>query len=378
MPAPRSAGLIAVVMTMTSLAGVPVAGAAQAAGPAAHAGQQSVREAAANKRTHKRANRNPKDLTALRKEAQRSAQELEDATKALEKRRTDFAAAEKELKEKLKALEVAERQLAQVRRPVSQLAELLYQQPVGADGVASFLAGDSNSDTLRALANVNHMVTVRQHAVEETSTLTLHTQRLAGEAQELRAGNLLAEAQMAAEIDLLRKKSDKVVKSLTQQLVKLGIKIDKVEKAALGCNPLRAATANDYPNGLIPTSMLCPLQQKGHSLRADAAIAFVSLNEAYRKQFGRPMCVTDAYRSLAEQQSVYYRRPGFAAVPGKSNHGLGLAVDLCGGVERFRSAEFNWLEKYGKKYGWIHPDWAYRSPFEPWHWEYDPEADSVL
>lgn len=373
-------------MAMTSLAGVPAAApaAAQAAeagqagqsgkagqaGEAGKTGQQATQEVAAAK--------NPKNLTELRKAAQRSAQELEDATRALEKRRTDFAAAEKELKEKLKALETAERKLAVVRQPVSQLAELLYQQPIGANGVASFLAGDSNSDTLRALANVNHMVTVRQHAVEETSTLARQTQRLAAEAQELRAGNLLAEAQMSAEIDLLRKKSDKVVKSLTQALVKLGIKVDKVEKAALGCNPLRAATAEEYPNGLIPKSMLCPLQQKGFSLRADAAIAFVSLNEAYRRQFGKPMCVTDAYRSLAEQQSIYYRRPGFAAVPGRSNHGLGLAVDLCGGVERFRSPEFNWLEKHGKKYGWYHPDWAYRSPFEPWHWEYDPEIDSVV
>ena len=68
---------------------------------------------------------------------------------------------------------------------------------------------------------------------------------------------------------------------------------------------------------------------------------------------------------------------GLAAVPGRSNHGLGLAVDLCGGVERFRSPEFNWMEQNGKKYGWIHPDWAYSSPFEPWHWEYDPKVDAL-
>jgi LAS superfamily LD-carboxypeptidase LdcB len=124
--------------------------------------------------------------------------------------------------------------------------------------------------------------------------------------------------------------------------------------------------------------MLCPLQQKGFSLRADATIAFVSLNEAYRQRFGKPMCVTDAYRSLAEQQSIYYRRPGFAAVPGRSNHGLGLAVDLCGGVERAGSAEFVWMEKNSKRYGWFHPSWAYSSPFEPWHWEYDPKIDKLL
>lgn len=363
MPAPRSAGLIAVVMAMTSqvlLFGQP------------HAAARTVQTQAAHTL------RDPANLTELRKEAERSARELEDATKALEQRRATFAAAEKQLKTKLLALQQSERQLALMRKPVSQMAELLYQQPVGADGIAPFLAGDADIETLRAMASVSHMVTIRQQAVERTSSLTKQTESLAEQAQELRAGNLLAEAQMAAEIDLLRKKSDKIVKSLTAALVKLGIKIDKVGRAALGCNPLRAASAENYPNGLIPRSMLCPLQQKGFSLRADATIAFVSLNEAYKRQFGRPICVTDAYRNLADQQSIYYRRPGFAAVPGRSNHGLGLAVDLCGGVERFRSAEFNWMEKNGKRYGWIHPDWAYSSPFEPWHWEYDIKLGSLL
>ncbi|MEV0591793.1 D-alanyl-D-alanine carboxypeptidase family protein [Nonomuraea cavernae] len=320
----------------------------------------------------------PSNLTELRKEAEKSAKELEEATRALEKRRASIAASEKELKTKLDSLQQAESRLQEMRQPVSEMVELLYQQPVGADGVGSFLAGDASQDTLRAMASVTQIVRDRQHAVEQTATLTRDTQRLASEAQELRADNLLTEAQMSAEVDTLRQRSDKVVKSLTAALVKLGIKIDKVGTAALKCNPLRIATANSYPNGLIPSNMLCPLQQRGHSLRADAAIAFVSLNESYRRRFGRYMCVTDAYRSLAEQQSVYYRRPGFAAVPGRSNHGLGLAVDLCGGIERFRSVEFVWMEQNAKRYGWFHPDWAYSSPFEPWHWEYDPKIDSVL
>ncbi|WP_219528129.1 D-alanyl-D-alanine carboxypeptidase family protein [Nonomuraea guangzhouensis] len=341
-------------MAMTSLVGLPVA-------TPAHADR-----------------RDPAGLTELRKEAEKSAKELEDATKALEKRRNDIATSEKTLTGKLNALQEAERKLAVIRQPVSQMAELLYEQPVGGDGVAQFLSGDADAGTLRAMADTAHIVANRQQVVEQTSTLYKETERLAAEAQELRASNLLAEAQIAVEVDTLRQRSDKIVKSLTAALVKLGIKVDKVGRAALGCNPLRAATANSYPNGLIPKAMLCPLQQKGMSLRADATIAFVSLNEAYRKRFGKQMCVTDAYRSLAEQQSVYYRRPGFAAVPGRSNHGLGLAVDLCGGVERFRSVEFVWMENNSKKYGWFHPSWAYSSPFEPWHWEYDPKIDSVL
>jgi zinc D-Ala-D-Ala carboxypeptidase len=366
-PSPRSVGLIAVVVA-TSFAVAVHPDQAQAGQAGTHQG--TTYQAYEQKEP-------PATLTELRKEAEKSAKELEAADKALIKRRTEIAAAEKELKAKLDELTLAEQELGVRRKPVSQIAEALYQQPM-ANGFTSFLSGEADIKTLRAMADTGQIVANRQQAVEATSRLHAERERLAAEAQELRAGNLLAEAQMSAEVDLIRQRSDKVVKSLTQALVKLGIKIDKVGRAALGCNPLQVSLANDYPNGLIPTTLLCPLQQKGHQLRADAAIAFVSLNEAYKRRFGKNMCVTDAYRSLSEQQSVYYRRPGFAAVPGRSNHGLGLAVDLCGGVERFRSAEFNWLEKNGKRYGWIHPDWAYSSPFEPWHWEYDPQSDSLL
>ncbi|MEU6718965.1 D-alanyl-D-alanine carboxypeptidase family protein [Nonomuraea sp. NPDC046802] len=359
MPAPRSAGLIAVVLAVASFF-VPLA-------PV---------QAKVATRVQVQERRDPSSLGELRKEAERSAKELEAASNALKKRQETMEASEKELKAKLTALQQMEQRLAVIRQPVSQMVELLYAQPLGAsDNVMLFLTEDADKGTLRAMSDATQMVVVRQQAVERTSALYKETQRLAAEAQELRAGNLLAEAQLAAEVDTLRQRSDKIVKSLTAALVKLGIKVDKVGRAALGCNPLRAATADDYPNGLIPKSMLCPLQQKGFSLRADATIAFVSLNEAYRKRFGTSMCVTDAYRNLAAQQSVYYRRPGFAAVPGRSNHGLGLAVDLCGGVQRSGSAEFVWMEKNSKRYGWFHPSWAYSSPFEPWHWEYDPKME---
>ncbi|WP_327588591.1 D-alanyl-D-alanine carboxypeptidase family protein [Nonomuraea sp. NBC_00507] len=361
-------GLIAVVMAVVASLLVPAA-----AGQA----QAQVR-GSADRQARAQELRDPNDLGELRKAAERSAKELEEATKALENRRSTIAASEKELKTKLTALQELERRLTVMRQPVSQMVELLYEQPIAAGGVLPFMAEGADEGTLRALSDATQMVAVRQQVVEQTSALYKETERLAAEAQELRAGNLLAEAQLAAEVDTLRQRSDKIVKSLTAALVKLGIKIDKVGRAALGCDPLRAATAGDFPNGLIPKGMLCPLQQKGFSLRADATIAFVSLNEAYRKRFGKPICVTDAYRSLAAQQSIYYRRPGFAAVPGRSNHGLGLAVDLCGGVERSGSSEFVWMERNSKKYGWFHPSWAYSSPFEPWHWEYDPKMDSLL
>ncbi|MEU7004450.1 D-alanyl-D-alanine carboxypeptidase family protein [Nonomuraea sp. NPDC046570] len=361
MPAPRSAGLIAVVMAMTSLF---VVAPAQAKGVRAQAAE-AVRAV------------DPPSLTALRKEAERAALQLEGAAKALEKRQGEIKAAGVELKRKLADLRKAEAELALRRQPVSQIVELLYEQPMS-DGVAPFLSGDASQGTLRALSDLNQIVSSRQLLAQAIGRLYADKERLAAEAEELRAEKLLAEAQLSVEMDTLVKRSDKTVKSLTAALVKLGIKIDKVGRAAFSCNPLRVNSTTEYPNGLIPKSLLCPLQQRGHLLRADSAIAFVSLSEAYKKAFGRPICVTDAYRTLAEQQSVYYTRRGFAAVPGRSNHGLGLAVDLCGGVQNSGSPQFRWMETNGKKYGWFHPDWAYSNPFEPWHWEYDPKLGSVL
>ncbi|WP_433245854.1 D-alanyl-D-alanine carboxypeptidase family protein [Streptosporangium sp. CA-135522] len=321
--------------------------------------------------------REPVNLTELRREAEKASKDLEGATKALEQRRAQVRTSQKELTAKLRELQVAERAFAQVRQPLSDIVGQLYQQSMSS-GLAGFLSGKSDAATLRAMADVSQVVAARDQVLAESSRLQAERERLAAEAQELRAGNLLAEAQMGAEIETLRVRSDKIVKSLTQALVKLGVKVDKGGQPAAGCAPTKALSANEFANGLIPKAYLCPLQQPGNELRGDAALAFISLNEAYRRQFGRPICVTDSYRSLAEQQSVYYRRPGFAAVPGRSNHGLGLAVDLCGGVQNFRSAQFNWLESNGKKFGWFHPKWAYISPFEPWHWEYDPKLGSLL
>jgi LAS superfamily LD-carboxypeptidase LdcB len=69
---------------------------------------------------------------------------------------------------------------------------------------------------------------------------------------------------------------------------------------------------------------------------------------------------------------VYLTKPTLAAVPGTSNHGWGVAIDLCGGIERFGTPEHEWLASHGPSYGWIHPTWAAEngSRPEPWHFEY--------
>ena len=89
-------------------------------------------------------------------------------------------------------------------------------------------------------------------------------------------------------------------------------------------------------NGRLALDALCPLWgTSGQLLRADAAAAFDAMSRAYGEEFGEPLCVTDSYRSLPEQVAVAAAKPQLAAVPGTSNHGWGVALDLCGGVQSF-------------------------------------------
>ena len=127
------------------------------------------------------------------------------------------------------------------------------------------------------------------------------------------------------------------------------------------------ASTDGYPNGFLPAEGLCPLAVgNGHRLRPDAAAAFNRLYAA------RPVCVTDSYRSYGAQVDVYARKPDLAAVPGTSNHGLGVAVDLCGGIESFGTEAYTWMQANAPRYGFLHPAWAEPggSRPEPWHWEY--------
>jgi cell wall-associated NlpC family hydrolase len=127
-----------------------------------------------------------------------------------------------------------------------------------------------------------------------------------------------------------------------------------------------------YPNGLIPPSAMCPLGVPGHSLRCDAAAAYRAMSAAFAVAFGSPICITDSYRSYASQVRLYGEKPTLAAIPGTSNHGWGLAVDLCGGIEHYGTAQYAWMKANAGRFGYLHPDWAEpgNGREEPWHWEY--------
>jgi cell wall-associated NlpC family hydrolase/LAS superfamily LD-carboxypeptidase LdcB len=127
-----------------------------------------------------------------------------------------------------------------------------------------------------------------------------------------------------------------------------------------------------YPNGLIPPSALCEIGVGAHRLRCDAAAAYRAMSAAFAGAFGTPICITDSYRSYDSQVTLYGQKPALAAVPGTSNHGWGLAVDLCGGIDAYGTPQYLWMVANAGRFGWLHPSWADQGNGreEPWHWEY--------
>ena len=83
------------------------------------------------------------------------------------------------------------------------------------------------------------------------------------------------------------------------------------------------------------------------------------------------MGTRSAYRTIQEQKEIYSTsRHGFAAKPGGSMHGWGLAVDLKG-MGNNDTRKSNWMKKNAIRFTFVHPAFA-QDPGTPeaWHWEF--------
>jgi hypothetical protein len=117
-----------------------------------------------------------------------------------------------------------------------------------------------------------------------------------------------------------------------------------------------------YGNGKIPAAALAPVEGTSHRLWAPAAEALDRLR-ADAKRDGVTIGITDSYRSYEAQVDVaarkgLYKNGGLAAVPGTSDHGWGMAVDLA--LDDRAQA---WMRANGERYGFVED-----TPREPWHW----------
>ncbi len=200
---------------------------------------------------------------------------------------------------------------------------------------------------------------VAQLAEEARSTRTAARQAADEAAQMAAARRVAAERRAAAARE-------------RQSAVRRGEAV-RFNAAAAGSGACAGGDLSSYSNGEVPRAMLCPLWgAEWHVLRADAAATFSALSKAYAANFGRPICITDSYRSYEMQVDVHRRKPNMTATPGTSNHGWGTAVDLCDGVQSFNTPTYRWMQNNAPRFGWFHPSWADPggSRQEPWHWEF--------
>lgn len=148
-----------------------------------------------------------------------------------------------------------------------------------------------------------------------------------------------------------------------------------------------------HDNGRIPPEALTPLSVGG-SLLSGAAASFERWS-VQATAAGRELTITsvaDAYRSFQQQHDVFVSRyevvagngpfndvriyegkryvrlrGAAAAVPGTSNHGRGIAIDIKNAGD-FGGSFHTWLSATGPALGWTNDEG--RSVNEPWHWVY--------
>ncbi len=235
------------------------------------------------------------------------------------------------------------------------------------------ISAGNQAQVLARAQTARHRLQVEEdtarRTVAEAAALTTASARRLRDLQSLAA-------RTAAQLDEAQATLDRALRQRAARAAAAKAARDRAARSRIVMSTGAACTGKStagQSNGNLDPGSLCPLwQAPGHRLRADAAKAFNAMSQYHASTVGSALCVTDSYRSYSEQASVYRRKPGLAAVPGTSNHGWGLAVDFCGGVQDSGSSAYRWMKDNAPRFGWNHPDWAEPSGSkpEPWHWEF--------
>lgn len=121
----------------------------------------------------------------------------------------------------------------------------------------------------------------------------------------------------------------------------------------------RGKPATGYANG-VPRKIRIVQVEPGKYINATAAAGYRKMKAAAARD-GVTLRINSGFRTMAEQRELYDRYgPGRAAVPGYSNHQMGVAVDFhnIGGA-------WSWLARNAQRFGWNGT-----VPGEPWHYAY--------
>ncbi|WP_432510931.1 M15 family metallopeptidase [Kineococcus sp. SYSU DK001] len=317
-------------------------------------------------------------LTALAARAAAALETYQQALAAQQGAEAAAATAQAELATAQAAVEASRDELgswaAQAYRGTGGMRDL--------SSVAVLLDPDAAGDVSWTLAAVDRVGGGYGRAVETADRArAVQAEAAARAAAAVEAARASADTALAAKAAADALVQEQLVAYSAQQRTAAGLDplapdaavVDRARAFLSSTATCAGGVLTGFANGELPVEALCPLYgAPAMVLRGDAAHAFEALSQAFEAEFGTPLAVTDAYRSLAEQVDVKARKPGLAAVPGTSRHGLGLAVDLGGGVQDAGSVQHQWMDRNAALFGFINPAWAQGSPgpFEPWHWEF--------
>ncbi len=142
----------------------------------------------------------------------------------------------------------------------------------------------------------------------------------------------------------------------------------------------KSANIGSYiPKNLV---LLDPLytEDKAKCLTDQTYQAFISMYEVLLRDTGKRLVISSAWRSTETQLYFAKSRGEFAAPPGRSEHQLGVAMDLAisGSQmgEKFGDSNvYAWLKLHAYEYGFVQ---SFRQedveitgiPAEPWHWRF--------
>lgn len=240
-----------------------------------------------------------------------------------------------------------------------------------ADSLASEESPQSSDRSARAARGtppIEIEVNVPSQKAEATlQTLTSLSQTLQEAENSLSAFDKVA----LGETDLLQELTDEEFYTYA----------DKVHSPEVTAETLRRLSIQPsglvgQSNGYIDEDLLVPLSWSPEDkMHWGAARMFELLNADFKAEMGYDLKITSAYRSYSEQIAAKEASGIFAANPGQSNHGLGLAVDIgseTSGFIDFDTLEHKWMMENGPRYGWLHPSWAGPdgSLPEAWHFEF--------
>ena len=144
---------------------------------------------------------------------------------------------------------------------------------------------------------------------------------------------------------------------------------------AAASNPILAGEI--IKNGQMPEKALKTIEgikdlsNRPAKFLAEVADEFELLLKDFEAQFGKPLPLTDTYRSYDRQVETKASEGAKAAEPGSSKHGWGLAFDFNTSKQGYNSPYYKWLFLNAPKRGFWNPPWAQKggSNEEPWHFE---------